>query len=148
MELLALGAHEPPTQRRIVNWGTLPYYLGSSLVTMTSYSGNDGDLLRHIEPWTIHVDNINIGLLLGSIDHRMSPGKFNRGAFVFGSMLDLMTSPPTCSTMTIWCQVQLSSSIDINNHIHGFITPPRVMLFFSFQASVQCPLLVVARAGT
>jgi hypothetical protein len=45
------------------------------------------------------IDNVNIGLLPGSDVQRLSLGIFDLGAF--GSMLDLTTSPPTCSASAI-----------------------------------------------
>jgi hypothetical protein len=55
---------------------------------------------------------------------------------MFGSMLDLMTSPPTHSAWVIWCQVPASISFNVNNHISGFFVPPRVMLCFDIETSV------------
>jgi hypothetical protein len=62
---------------------------------MVVFFNNLGHLLTR-------VDSVNIGLLPDSDIHRLSPGAFDLGAFVFGSMLDLMTSPAMRSAMTIW----------------------------------------------
>lgn len=70
------------------------------------------------------VDSVNTSLRLNSIDHILSRGEFDRGAFIFGTMLDLTTSSAMRSALTIWRQIQASVSPDINNHIHGFVTPP------------------------
>jgi hypothetical protein len=80
------------------------------------------------------IDNVNIGLLPDSDVQRLSPGVFDLG--MFGSMLDLMTSPPTHSAWVIWCQVPASISFNVNNHISGFFVPPRVMLCFDIETSV------------
>jgi hypothetical protein len=75
-----------------------------------------------------YVDSVNIGLLPDSDIHHLSLGAFDLGAFIFGSMLDLTTSPATRSATTIWRQLQVYNAP--NNHIHHFIAPPRVMVRF------------------
>jgi hypothetical protein len=82
------------------------------------------------------IHNVNIGLLSDSNIHRLLPATFDMGAFVFGSMLDLMTSLVTCSAMMICRRVQVSISPDINNHICGLIAPPRAMVRFDISVSV------------
>jgi hypothetical protein len=89
------------------------------------------------------VDNVNIGLVPGSIDQRLSPGIFDLG--VFGSMLDLTASPPTRSAMAIWRQVPGSLNFDISNHIRDFFAPPWVMIQFNMEVAVPRALLLVAR---
>jgi hypothetical protein len=91
------------------------------------------------------VDSVNIGLLPDFDIHRLSPGTFDLGAFIFDSMLDLTTSPATRSATMIWRRLQVYNALDVNNHIHHFIAPPRVMVRFDIPALVPRPLLVVAR---
>lgn len=42
-----------------------------------------------------YVDDVNFGLLLSSDDHHLLTDAFDFDVFVFGSILDLMTSLPT-----------------------------------------------------
>ena len=113
MELLALGAQVPLTQGRQFTRVTSHILLGHPWLlwypiaaAMVVFFNTFGCLL-------IHVDNVNINHLLGSVDHRISPDKCNSRAFVIDSMLDLMTSPLMCLSMII------------NNHIREFITLDR-----------------------
>jgi hypothetical protein len=90
------------------------------------------------------IDIVDIGLLLGTDVHHLSPDTFDLGAFVFGSIIDLTTSPPTHLATTIWQRIQASIGPDINKHIRSFIAPPRVMVCFDILALVPHPLLVAA----
>jgi hypothetical protein len=105
-------------------------------VAMVVFIDNLGHILARI-------DNVNISLLHVSDVQRLSPGVFDLG--VFGSMLDLMASPPTHSASMIWHQVPASISFDINNNIRGFFAPPWVMLCFNIETLVPQALLLAAR---
>jgi hypothetical protein len=48
------------------------------------------------------IDNVYIALRPDSDLHRLSPGEFDMGHFMFGTMLDLMTTPSTRSNAIIW----------------------------------------------
>jgi hypothetical protein len=82
------------------------------------------------------VDSVNIGLLPDSDIHRLSLGVFDLGAFIFGSMLDLTTSLAMRSATTIWRRLQVYNAPDVNNHIHHFAAPPRVMVHFDIPTLV------------
>jgi hypothetical protein len=117
-----------------------PWLLQCQIATATVvFFDNLGRLLAR-------VDNVNIGLLPDSDIHHLSPGVFDLGAFVFGSMLDLATLLATRSATTIWRRLQVYNAPDVNNLIHRFVAPPREMVRFDIPASVPQPLLVAARA--
>jgi hypothetical protein len=96
----------------------------------------------------IRVDSVYITLRPDSSMQRLSPGEFDLGNFMFGTMLDLTTTPSTRSSATVWHQVPAYITPSTDNHIHDFIAPPREMLHFTFGAAVTHPLLVATRQAT
>ena len=90
----------------------------------------------------VYVDKVHITLWPDSNIHRLSPGEFDLGHFMFGTMLDLTMAPSTCSITMIWRYV------DADNHIHDFVIPPRDMLHFTFGAAVTRLLLIKACQAT
>jgi hypothetical protein len=86
------------------------------LATTVVFFDNLGRLLAR-------ANRVNIGLLPNSDIHHLSPGAFDLGAFIFVSMLDLMTLPTTRSAMTIWHRLQVYNAPDVKNHIHRFVAP-------------------------
>lgn len=96
----------------------------------------------------VRVDDIHITLCLDSNLHRLSPGEFDLGHFMFGTMLDLTMTPSTRSSTTIWHRLPTYITLDADNRIHDFATLPREMLHFTFGAAITRPLLVAARQAT
>lgn len=72
----------------------------------------------------LRIDSIYIGLYLDSDIQRLSLGEFDIDHFMFGSTMDLSTSPPTRSSATIWRNAPTYMTTDITNSSHDFITPP------------------------
>jgi hypothetical protein len=52
------------------------------------------------------------------------PNALENGEFIFGTMLNLTTSPPTRSASMIRCRVFAYLAPDADNRIHDFIAPP------------------------
>lgn len=67
------------------------------------------------------------------------------GYFMFGTMIDLMTSPSTRSSTMVWHHIPAYLAPNAENRIHDFVAPPRQILHFAFRAAIPRPLLVVAR---
>jgi len=104
--------------------------------------------LDNLSRLLVHVDSVHIALRPDSTAHRLSPGEFDLGSFMFGTMLDLTTSPSTCSSATVWHRIPAYLAPDIDNRIHDFVAPPREMVHFIFGAAIPRPLLVAARQTT
>ena len=64
---------------------------------------------------------------------------------MFGTTLNLTTTPSTRTSATIWRHVPAYLAPDANNCIHDFVAPAREMLHFTFGAAIPCPFLVAAR---
>ena len=56
---------------------------------------------------------------------------------MFSTMLDLTTTPATCSNSTIWQWVNTYLLPDIANHSNNFTTSPIGMQHFSIDATVR-----------
>ena len=67
---------------------------------------------------------------------------------MFGTTLNLTTTPSTRTSATIWRHVPAYLTPDADNSIHDFIAPPREMLQFTFEAAIPRPFLVTARQAT
>jgi hypothetical protein len=87
----------------------------------------------------LHVDNVYIAAKPNTELHRLSPSEFDVGHFMFDTMLDLTTSPPSCSNTTIWCRVPAYIIPNGDNRLHDFIAPPRDMLDFNLVVAIHCP---------
>jgi hypothetical protein len=64
---------------------------------------------------------------------------------MFGTMLDLTTSPPSRSNATIWRRVPAYIIPNNDNRLHDFIAPPRDMLDFNLVAAIHRSQLVSTR---
>jgi hypothetical protein len=91
------------------------------------------------------VDNIFIALNHGYNQQRLFPDEFDYGHFIFGTMLGLMTSPPTHSTSTIWRRLPASLAPDDDHHIHDFVAPSQVRIHLNFGVAVPRLLLATSR---
>jgi hypothetical protein len=103
MRFLALGSH-PPSTAPGHSAAPSSILLGrpwpQCTVLSTTVIFMDG--LGH---QLFRIDHIYIGLRPNSNLPQLSPDELKRGDFMFGTMLDLTITSPTCSTSTIWCQV-------------------------------------------
>lgn len=91
------------------------------------------------------IDNVYIGLYPDSDTQRFSPSEFDISHFMFGSIIDLSTSPPTSLSATIWRRATTYMTTDITNNSHDFIAPPQAMLQFDIIAAVHRHRLITAR---
>jgi hypothetical protein len=80
--------------------------------------------LDNLSRLLVCVDNVHITLRPDSTAHRLSPGEFDLGSFMFGTMLDLTTSPSTHLSTTVWRCVPAYLALDIDNCMHDFVAPP------------------------
>jgi hypothetical protein len=101
--------------------------------------------LDNLSRQLVRVDNVHIALQPDSTAHRLSPGEFDLGSFMFGTMLDLTTSPSAHSSATVWRRIPAYLAPDADNRIYDFVAPPREMVHFAFGAAIPRPLLVAAR---
>ena len=104
MELLALGAHLPPMrgQHNGVPMSILfgrPWLQGCPITSETIV------FLDNLSHQLIRVDSVHIALRPDSTEHRLLPGEFDLGYFMFGTMLDLTMSPSTRANTTVWCRI-------------------------------------------
>jgi hypothetical protein len=144
MELLALGAQPPPTAAQ---HNGVPAYilLGRPWPQRRPITYTTVVFIDNLSRQLVRIDNVNITLRPGFDAHRLSPGEFDLGHFMFGSMLDLTTSPSTRYDITIWRRVPAYLVPDADNRIHDLVAPPWDMHHFTLGAAVPRPLLVAAR---
>ena len=135
MELLAFGAHPPPTrgQHNGVPTSVLlghPWMQGRPITSATVV------FLDNLSRQLVCVDSVHIALRHDSTVHRLSPSEFDLGSFMFSTMLNLTTSPTTRSSAAVWHRIPAYLAPDVDNHIHDFIAPPREMAHFIFEAAI------------
>nr|AWA44959.1 hypothetical protein LOC101753448 [Saccharum spontaneum] len=87
MELLALGAQPPPTAAK---HNGVPAYilLGHPWPQRRPITSTTVVFIDNLSRQLVRVDNVNIALRPGSDAHHLSPGEFDLGHFMFGSILD------------------------------------------------------------
>lgn len=144
MVLLALNCHPPPTTAG-PNAAPTSILLGRPWPHASKVSSTTTIFIDNLGHQLIHIDNVYIALGPDSGLHRLSPNEFDMGHFMFGTMLDLTTTPSTRSSTTIWRRVPAYVIPNIINRIHDFIALPRDMLRFAIDATIHRPLLVAAR---
>ena len=91
MELLALSSHSLPTagQHNGVPTSVLlgrPWLQGRRPIPSTTVV-----FLDNLSRQLVRIGNVHIALRPDSNIHRLSPGEFDLGHFMFGTMLDLTT---------------------------------------------------------
>ena len=94
MELLALGAHPPPTRGQ-QNGVPTNVLLGRPWLQGRPIASAMVVFLNNLSHQLVRVDSVHIALRPGSTAHHLSPGEFDLGSFMFGTMLDLTMSPTT-----------------------------------------------------
>jgi hypothetical protein len=124
MRYLALDSHSPPMapHHNSTPTGILlghPWLQGIISSTMVLFTDGLGRQIFHV--------NILIGLRPDSNQQRLSPDEFEKAYFMFGTMLDLTTTPTTCSNSTIWRRVNTYLLPDMDNHSKNFTMPPKEM---------------------
>ena len=100
MELIALGAHPPLTAAQ-PNGVPTSILLGRPWLQGSTIPSTMVVFIENLSRQLIRVDNVHIALRPNSNVHHLSPREFDLGHFMFGTMLDLTTTPSTRSSTTV-----------------------------------------------